>query len=62
MRFAGIGIRVVEHPLLAVRTCRLGLEHNIVRGVAKWFQVRMLAQRLFPATLFDVKHNSCFAC
>jgi hypothetical protein len=35
MRFSGIGIQVVENPRLVVGICRLGLEHNIVQGVAK---------------------------
>jgi hypothetical protein len=35
----------------------IGLEDSIVRGMARLFQVRVQAQRLFSPTLFNVECN-----
>jgi hypothetical protein len=59
-RFAGIGVQVVGNLGLAVRIYRLNLEDNVVRGVARLFQVRVRAQRLFAPTLFAVECKGRF--
>jgi hypothetical protein len=54
MRFGSIRSQVVDNPRLAVRIYRFGQGHKIVRGVTRWFQVRMRAQRSFSTPIVSV--------